>query len=130
MSNKRMILLWIAVVFLSFTFIATGSFAKGKQKGQRSGTHSGWVKGEKKNWETDVSPGFEKKDSEWYEKGDQLKEKKQPKKNGNEANADDAKEMKEKEVKERERERKQNQQQSGEQEQHRERHREKKYQVE
>ncbi|MFC1813369.1 hypothetical protein ACFL03_11850, partial [Thermodesulfobacteriota bacterium] len=94
MAKRRMILLWITVVFLSCTLTATWTFAKGKQKGQRSGTHSGWDKGEKKSWETDVSPGLEKKDPEWNEKAEQLKEKKQKKKNGNETNADDAKEMK------------------------------------
>ncbi len=59
-----MILLWIAVVFLSCTLAATGSFAKGKGKGKGPGASapSGWSKGEKKSWQTDVPAGLEDKD--------------------------------------------------------------------
>ena len=118
MSNKRTVLLWMSLIFLSFSLTATWAFAKGNQKGQRSGAHSGWHKGEKKNWETDVSPGLEKKDPEWYEKVQQLKEEKQKNKDGDETNTEDANEMKE-----RKRERKQIHQQSEEQEQQRKRNR-------
>ena len=120
MSNKRVILLWITVVFLSFSLSATWTFAKGKQKRQRSGTHSGWVKGEKKGWEADVSPGLEKKDQEWNEETERLKEKKHKNKFREKTFTYDDKEVKEKE--EKERERKQKQQKFGEQEHHRERH--------
>ena len=59
-SKKRMILLWIATVFLSFILTATWVPAKGKGKGYSS--PSGWSKGEKKGWETDVPAGLEGKD--------------------------------------------------------------------
>ena len=62
MSKTRMILLWIAVVFLSCCLCATFTFAKGGGKGGKSSSPHGWSQGEKKGWETDSPPSFQKKD--------------------------------------------------------------------
>ena len=69
MSKVRMILIWIAVVFLSCTLTATWTFAKEKGKGQGDTSPSGWSKGEKKGWKTDVPAGLEEKDKSWNPSG-------------------------------------------------------------
>jgi len=61
MLKVRVILLWVAVVFLSFSLCATFAFAKGKGMGQGSSGQKGWSQGEKEGWETDASPGYDKK---------------------------------------------------------------------
>ena len=61
MLKTRMILLWIGVVFLSCCLCATFTFAKGGGKGRGSGSPHGWSQGEKKGWETDSPPSFQKK---------------------------------------------------------------------
>ena len=69
MSATRMILLWIAVVFLSCCLCATFTFAKGGGKGGKSSSHHGWSQGEKKGWETDAPPSFQKKGEGWKPSG-------------------------------------------------------------
>ncbi len=69
MSKIRMILIWIAVVFLSCGLCATFAFAKGKGKGHGSSRPHGWSQGEKKGWETDAPPGFDKKSEDWKPSG-------------------------------------------------------------
>ena len=69
MSETRMILLWIAVVFLSCCLCATFTFAKGGGKGGKSSSPHGWSQGEKKGWETDAPPSFQKKGEGWKPSG-------------------------------------------------------------
>jgi len=69
MSETRMILLWIAVVFLSCCLCATFTFAKGGGKGGGSNSPHGWNQGEKKGWETDAPPSFQKKGEGWKPSG-------------------------------------------------------------
>jgi hypothetical protein len=106
-SKVRMILLWIAVVFLSCTLTATWTFAKGKGKGQGDTSPSGWSQGEKKGWKTDVPAGLEDKDKAGDPSG-LTQEKKVQKEN------EDAEKFQEKEQKrsmEKERSRKKNREQ-------------------
>jgi len=60
MLKIRVILLWIAVVFLSFALCGTFAFAKGKGMGQGSSGQKGWSQGEKTGWQTDAPPGYDK----------------------------------------------------------------------
>jgi len=69
MSKTRMILLWIAVVFLSCFLCATFTFAKGGGKGRGSSSPHGWNQGDKKGWETDAPPSFQKKGEGWKPSG-------------------------------------------------------------
>ena len=62
--KNRMILIWMVVIFLSFNLSATFVFAKGGGKGHGSGSPHGWSQGKKKGWNSDVSPGIEKKDED------------------------------------------------------------------
>lgn len=69
MSKTRMILLWIAVVFLSCCLCAVFAFAKGGGKGRGSSSSHGWSQGEKKGWEADSPPSFQKKGEGWKPSG-------------------------------------------------------------
>ena len=69
MLKIRMILLWIAVVFLSCCLCATFAFAKGGGKGHGSRSPHGRSQGEKKGWETVAPPSFQKKGEGWKPSG-------------------------------------------------------------
>jgi len=61
MLKNRMILLWIVVIFLSWSLNTTFVFAKGGGKGHGTGSPHGWGQGKKKGWDGDAPPGNEKK---------------------------------------------------------------------
>ena len=52
---------WALISFFLVFLLCSPALAKEKEKGQSKDAPSGWDKGEKKGWHSDVPPGSEKK---------------------------------------------------------------------
>lgn len=65
---KKRLFFCFSVIFLSFLLIGSPALSKGKGKQEASG----WDKGEKKGWQSDVPPGQEDKAGQADEPEDKL----------------------------------------------------------